>query len=153
GDADELTGGAGDDIFLVSGNDTVTGGAGTDTIVVARDADMTLTDGELTIFVAATTTVSETVTLASGIEQAQLTGGDNANTLDASAFTLGSVTLIGGDGDDVLKGGAGDDTLSGGLGVDTLDGGGGTNTATEAGVRGVVVGTSASSTLDLGEGV
>lgn len=152
GDPDVLTGGSGDDTIFVSGNDTVTGGAGTDTIVVTRDANMTLTDTQLKIFVGATSTISETVTLASGIEKARLTGGDSANTIDASAFTKGSVTLIGGDGSDVLKGGSGDDLLSGGLGLDTLDGGGGTNTAVEAGVRGVVVGTTASSTLDLAEG-
>src|SRR6185436_4438058 len=111
-----------------------------------------LTDGQLKLFVDDTTTVSETVTLTSGIEQARLTGGDSANTLDASAFTKGSVTLIGGDGDDTLKGGSGDDILSGGLGLDTIHGDGGTNTVSEAAPRAVLIGTSASSTLDLAEG-
>ncbi|MBS0265303.1 MAG: M10 family metallopeptidase C-terminal domain-containing protein, partial [Planctomycetes bacterium] len=151
-DADTLIGGSGDDTFLVSGNDTVTGGSGTDTIVLARDANMTLTNTDLTVFVAGTSTVSETVSLVSGVEQAKLTGGDSNNTLNASAFSLGSVTLIGGLGDDTLRGGSGDDLLSGGLGIDTLVGGGGFDTATEAGRRGILVGTTASATLDLAEG-
>jgi Ca2+-binding RTX toxin-like protein len=44
--------------------------------------------------------------------------------LDASAFS-GSVTLMGGDGDDILIGGSGDDILMGGGGNDLLRGGSG----------------------------
>ena len=74
------------------------------------------------------------------IERAILTGGDNSNKIDASAFTLGETTLFGmggddellgspsadwldgGDGADKLLGGAGNDTLIGGIGSDTLEG-------------------------------
>jgi len=59
----------------------------------------------------------------SGIDQAVLTGGADANILDASAFTPGSVTLNGEAGDDTLVGGYHDDELHGGLGNDTLIGG------------------------------
>lgn len=52
-------------------------------------------------------------------------GGAGNDTLDASAQknALVSVTLDGGDGNDILRGGAGKDTLLGGAGDDTLDGG------------------------------
>ena len=66
-----------------------------------------------------------------GIDQASLTGGPSGHRLDASAFTLGSVTLVGGAGNDTVLGGSGDDILTGGGGVDSLDGGGGFNTEVE----------------------
>ena len=49
--------------------------------------------------------------------------------IDASAIAVGSpsLTLDGGDGDDVLVGGGGDDVLIGGPGLDLLDGGPGDN--------------------------
>jgi len=55
-----------------------------------------------------------------GIESAELTGGTGANTIDASAFTLGSVTLNGGAGNDILTGTANADSLDGGAGTDKL---------------------------------
>jgi Ca2+-binding RTX toxin-like protein len=59
----------------------------------------------------------------SNIETASLTGGSSNNNLNASAFTLGSVTLNGGAGNDKLLGGSGNDNLVGGAGNDTLTGG------------------------------
>ena len=59
------------------------------------------------------------------VETAELTGSAGPNALNASAFTLGSVTLTGGDGNDDLLGGSQGDTLTGGLGVDTFAAGGG----------------------------
>ena len=44
----------------------------------------------------------------------------DANTLDASAFTLGPVTLSGGGGDDTFSGGTGNDQITGGGGTDVL---------------------------------
>ncbi|MDH4156934.1 MAG: hypothetical protein OEW00_06620, partial [candidate division Zixibacteria bacterium] len=101
---------------------TVNGGLGTDTIKITRNANMTLTNTSLSVG-------SDTVAI-SNIEQAELTGIGSVNTLDASAFTLGSVTLDGGGGADILKGGSGDDTLIGGNGNDKLTGGGGNDTLT-----------------------
>src|SRR5207244_4773539 len=115
---DTLTGGGGADVL--------TGGGGVDKVVETRDADFTLTDSTLTIG-------SDGADTLSGIEQAVLTGGDSANVIDASAFTLGSVTLIGGAGNDTLIGGAGDDFLTGGTGVDVLSGGPGIDTVVEKG--------------------
>jgi Ca2+-binding RTX toxin-like protein len=121
GGDDSITGNALDNTFTDSpGNDTYTGGAGSNTIVATADADMLLTDGALVVG-------TETNTLA-GIGRAILTGGPAANILDASSFTLGPVTLIGGDGDDFLYGGSGDDILIGGAGDDTLAGGPGDDT-------------------------
>ena len=107
------------------GNDQIDGGVDTDEVRQTVDNDQVLTNGLLT-GLGNDTLVS--------IEQATLTGGPSGNQIDASAFGLGPVTLIGADGpdlllgspdDDVLRGGAGDDTLTAGAGADELDGGGG----------------------------
>ena len=63
-----------------------------------------------------------------GITNAILTGGASANTLDASAFTNGAVTLYGLDGNDLLIGGYHNDWLEGGNGNDVLYGGAGSDT-------------------------
>ena len=67
----------------------------------------------------------------SSIDTATLTGGTSANTINASAFTLGAVTLSGGSGNDTLSGGSGNDTLTGGLGADSFTCGAGTDTITD----------------------
>lgn len=121
-----LTGGTSNNVFTVSGwsgGGTMNGGAGTDQIIVVRDTNMTLSNTSLVL------TGSPALSL-SAVETASLTGGDSANRLNASAFTLGSVTLQGGNGNDVLIGGSAKDTLSGGAGRDLLIGGGGTDTLT-----------------------
>lgn len=109
---DTLLGGSGND-FLTGGpgNDRLDGGLGTDRVIESRDANFTLTNTSLIIG-------SETDTLVS-IEGADLTGGTGNNSLNAGTFTLGPVTLSGGDGNDILTGGAGNDTLNGGNGNDT----------------------------------
>ena len=100
------------------GNDTLRGGAGTDRLELEVDANVTLTDGLVT------GQGSDTLI---GVETAILTGGAGNNLLDASAFTLGSVTLLGGAGDDTLRGGSGDDSLAGQAGNDSLAGGAGSD--------------------------
>ncbi len=132
---------ANDSIDAGSGNDTLTGGdgddtlignAGTDRLVEIATADLTLDDTSL-----AGLGTDRLVTL----EVAQLTADDVGRSIDASAFTRGAVTLIGGagndtliggskndaisgrDGDDELVGGAGNDTMLGGFGNDSLEGG------------------------------
>lgn len=59
------------------------------------------------------------------IEQAQLTGGNSNNKLDAATFTLGAVTLNGGLDNDTLIGGSSNNFLIGGNGSDLLTGGNG----------------------------
>jgi len=62
-------------------------------------------------------------------DQIQVLGLGGNDFIDASAIAVGSpsLTLDGGDGDDVLVGGGGDDVLIGGPGLDLLDGGPGDN--------------------------
>lgn len=117
---DTLTGGAGNDTLSGgAGKDSLNGGAGSDTVVeTAADAVMTLTNTQLT---------GNGTDKLTNIERAVLTGTVGHNTLDASAFTLGNATLLGGAGNDTLLGsaftGAVDadnfnDSLDGGAGVD-----------------------------------
>lgn len=123
---DTLDGEVGDDFLLGGlGNDDFRGGAGSDRLIESANVNLTLTNTSLTGL--------GTDSLTS-IETASLTSGAGNNTLNASAFTLGSVTLIGGAGNDSLVGGtqndsllgeAGNDTLRGGDGNDTIDGGAG----------------------------
>jgi Ca2+-binding RTX toxin-like protein len=134
GGPDSLSGGEGDDT-LTGGpcNDSLDGGNGTNLLVESADVNFALTDTQLT---------GLGIDSLTAIEQVKLTGGSSNNTLDASRFTLGPVTLSGGAGDDVLKGGsgpdallggAGDDSLTGGAGNDTMDGGAGINRLIETG--------------------
>jgi Ca2+-binding RTX toxin-like protein len=101
---------ADDDTILISfGNDTLNGGGGTDLLIGSGDVDFQLTDTTLVSGFGQATV--------QGIELAQLTGGAGNNLLDANGFS-GSVTLVGGDGDDTLGDAAGDDRLIGGSGND-----------------------------------
>jgi Ca2+-binding RTX toxin-like protein len=118
---DRLTGGAGGD-RLTGGadDDTLAGNDGLDLVDESGDVDFTLTDTEL---------LGRGKDELGGIEEADLTGGAGANTLDASAFS-GKAVLDGEAGGDRLTGGAGDDTLAGGDGGDGLVGSGGNDTET-----------------------
>ena len=119
-----LTGGAGSNTFTVddwTGIGTLAGNTGTDTLFATRDANMTLSNTSLV------STGFGTLTLSS-IETANLAGGDSANVICANGFTLGAVTLQGGNGDDVLLGGTKNDSLIGGGGRDLLVGGKGIDT-------------------------
>jgi Ca2+-binding RTX toxin-like protein len=119
-----LTGGAGANVFDVSGwtlPATLDGGGGSDLIRATNDLSMTLTDtalgrGDM-----------PAVALVS-VERARLAGGTGNNHLDASAFTRGPVTLLGGEGADTLEGGSWADRLDGGPGLDELWGHGGLDT-------------------------
>jgi Ca2+-binding RTX toxin-like protein len=114
-----LVGGAADDTFVVSGWTqvaTVSGGGGTDKLVSVNDANFILTNNLLTRSTGGSFNLTN-------ITRVALTGGAGNNTLDASAFTVGNVTLVGGSGNDVLNGGSGSDRLDGGLGTDVIDGG------------------------------
>jgi Ca2+-binding RTX toxin-like protein len=145
---DTLEGGPGNDTLSGgSGDDSLTGGSGLDRLVESADTNFSLTNSSLAGLGA---------DVASGFEQARLTGGPSNNTLDASAF-LGGATLegasgndslagaqgddrlLGGDGNDTVTAGLGNDVLLGGAGNDSLDGGGGTDmvdySAAPAGVK------------------
>jgi Ca2+-binding RTX toxin-like protein len=137
--ADVLAGGAGDDTLLADTDDTsLSGGAGVDSLQI---------DGisGTAILTNSTLTLGTRVIPAAGLEGVALAGSNADDTFDASTFS-GSVTLIGGlgndtllggagnaflegdDGDDSIVGGAGDDTLYGGSGDDTMSGAAGADT-------------------------
>jgi Ca2+-binding RTX toxin-like protein len=130
--SDSLAGGDGNDTVTGGdGNDTINGGAGTDRLIASGDVDFTLTNTSL---------VGAGTDQLLSIEQAMLTGGSSANTLNAAAST-GAVTLDGAAGNDSIAGGTlgdslvggdGDDTFTGGLGNDTVDGGVGTDRLIES---------------------
>lgn len=130
---DRVDGGAGDDTLTGAlGNDTITGGRGTDLLEESADANFVLSNTRLKV---ASASILLGFDVFRGIEEASLTGGDSANSLDATFFSgevtldggLGNDTLYGGAGDDLLIGGAGDDSLKGNGGDDLLDGGDGSD--------------------------
>ena len=57
-----------------------------------------------------------------------VTGSAASDTLLAAATTTGPISVVGGDGNDVITTGAGNDTLNGGDGDDQINGGAGTDT-------------------------
>ncbi len=119
---DQLNGQDGDNDTLVggTGSDTLDGGLGVgDRVVDAGNFNFVLTN------VLLTGNGSDTLV---GIEAASLTGGISNNTLDASAFTAGNVTLFGDAGNDTLIGGSGNDSLQGDIGNDVLKGRDGNDT-------------------------
>lgn len=131
-----LTGGSSNNAITVGhwlGTATLNGGSGTDTLFVTHDVDMTLTNTSLVA------TGFGTLTL-SAIEKANLTGGDSNNMLRANAFSAGSVTLNGGNGDDVLIGGTKNDVLNGGAGRDILIGSAGADTLNGASEDDILIG-------------
>lgn len=115
GETANLTGGAGDDLFTISGwsgSGTLSGGASADSLVSANNASIqTITDSQLTR--------DASVIALDSITFASLTGGPSVNRFDASARSTG-VTLSAGNGNDVLIGTGSDDTISGGGGTDRL---------------------------------
>ncbi len=141
---DQLNGGSGNDILIgEAGTDFLNGGSGND--ILEGGADNDILDGGSgmdTMRAIATGTNPVTFSLTNtsftgtglgtdtltNIEQAILTGGTANDIIDASKFTLGSATLIGGGGKDTLRGGSSNDLLEGGAGNDSLFGNAGTDT-------------------------
>lgn len=131
-----IAGNDGDNVLAGrGGNDTLIGGIGDDTYVVnPGDRAVEKAAGGLD---GIKTSVSYTLTVASNIENLELTGtaaidgfGDSeANFIQGNiaanrlAGNGGDDTLIGADGNDSLSSGAGNDSLDGGAGADTLRGG------------------------------
>ncbi|MFP6762420.1 MAG: FG-GAP-like repeat-containing protein, partial [Planctomycetaceae bacterium] len=121
---DNLNGGgsSGDSLRGGAGDDTINGGSGTDLLVEQNDADFTLTtNGNISQLTGNGTDIVIKV------EQADISGGESSNVLDASAFTSSalSVTLRGGNGNDLLLGTTGPDGMFGDGGNDTLTAGDG----------------------------
>ncbi len=116
---DELTGGLGADrLYGLAGDDTLIGGAGNDVLDGGTDTDRVRETGVSSAIVTNTKITGGLGTDSlTGVENLELTGTATNNLLDASAFTLGSVTLSGADGSDTLAGGSGGDLLDGQGGV------------------------------------
>ena len=107
---DTIGGEGGDDVIAIGfGNDSIDGGTGIDLVVAQRDSDFQLSDTALVSLFGSD--------LMQRIELASLTGGDGNNLLDTREFS-GSVTLLGGDGNDTLVDASGSDSLVGGNGDD-----------------------------------
>ncbi len=113
--ADRLSGLEDDDVLTGGGgNDVLNGGDGTDRVVETGVTSAIVTNTKISGGLGSDSLV--------GIEQFDLTGTAGNNLLDASAFTLGSVSLSGGDGSDTIAGGSGGDVLNGqGGAVDAVD--------------------------------
>lgn len=131
--ADTLFGGAGEDMLFGQGTtlDVLSGGTGQDTLDgggtpsilrESADADFTLTGAAGTGTLVTDDGSSPETDSLTNIFQAQLTGGDSANTIDVSGFD-GPTTLDGGAGNDTLTGGDGGATITGGTGNDMITGG------------------------------
>lgn len=115
-------------------NDSVSGGAGNDSLEGGGGKGDVLieTSDAASIVLTRTTLTGLGTDSLGGFEAAILTGGVSANAINASEFTLGPVTLLGGEGNDSLtgtkfndslNGGDGDDELTAGLGNDSINGG------------------------------
>jgi len=162
-DNDTVRGGAGDDVVtgddgddsLDGGddNDTLDGGLGVDAIDGGNGGtNIDQLSGSVTGSQNATLTnttfdVAGLIDTFLSIEQVIIIGGTGSNRLDASAYTIGSVTIDGGDGNDTLLGSAGSDSLNGGLGDDSIDAGAGNDIALGGGGRDTINGNDGNDTL------
>ncbi|MDA1163250.1 MAG: hypothetical protein O3B13_09125 [Planctomycetota bacterium] len=181
GDGDDtLLGGSGDDTLDGEGgdddirghaqNDVLTGGVGNDTIDGGAGIDLLSEYGNVNFVLTDVSLTGAGTDLLTGMETAELSGGVDANLIDASGFSgsstlrgfAGADTLIGGSGGDVLIGYAGhdslvgnggDDTLLGSAGGDTLDGGDGNDRLQgQGGSRDYLLGGAGNDELDGGAG-
>ena len=150
-----LTGGVGNnrldasnatvDVTLLGldGNDTLLGGGGNDLLDGGDGIDaseftgsnIVLTDGSIP-------GAGSDVTIS--LESLQLVADGAGSIIDASAYTLGPVTIIGSGGADTLLGGSGDDLILAGAGADSVEGGGGADN---------LMGGAGNDTMNGGEGI
>ena len=139
--ANELNGGAGDDVFNASsGNDTINGGAGDDFILGSRGGDTI--DGGAGTDTASYSNSDGRVVVDLALGTATGSGHGSGDSLIGIENIFGSLLnddIFGDDNDNVLEGfngidelfgRGGDDTLIGGGGVDFLDGGTGNDILT-----------------------
>ena len=145
---DTVNGGAGDDSVRGQGTsgDVVTGGPGSDTIDGGIGTDFLLENSDAAALTVTNSSLDDgtDTDIVLRVERLMINGGPGNNTIDASGFSSGFVSilngaggddqilgtsgpdaLVGGDGDDTIEGGAGADTIRGGLGADSIDGQGG----------------------------
>jgi Ca2+-binding RTX toxin-like protein len=140
---DIFDGGAGNDTAIIVGNDTLLGQVANDNFRLTGNGDRVRFDRtnlvKFSVDIGTTeniilrpgagddTVVIQDLTGVRNLRSVQVEGAAGNDTIDGSAQSNAriSLTLLGGDGNDLLKGGAGADTLSGDAGDDFLYGGGG----------------------------
>ncbi|TDQ80908.1 hemolysin type calcium-binding protein [Dongia mobilis] len=147
--ADKLSGGKGDDILIGNaGNDDLAGGEGNDTLIGGLGNDIYRIDhaddvvielaGQGIDTLVASVDVDldsvefeevENVTYVAFTPGSTQYGNKYNNNINAAAMIAG-ITILAGDGHDIVTGGQGDDELEGGIGNDTLIGGSGNDTLT-----------------------
>ena len=146
GGYDVLSGGAGDDVIIFSGliGGALSGGTGVDRLLFWADIDY----GYPTFDGASGSATFTGFATADG----QLNGTSGNDVLDLSTLTAtGSLTIFGGDGNDVITGGRTNDTILGQAGDDFIDGGAGSDTASYAGAAfGVTVNLAETTAQDTG---
>jgi len=149
-----LTGGGGNDTYLVGAGDTVVEhlNGGTDTVV--SSVTWTLGANVENLTLTGTTNLSGTGSSANNV----LVGNSGNNTIDGGSGNdrvdggEGSDSLLGGSGDDQLLGGLGNDVLNAGSGHDVLNGGDGTDTLDGGSGDDQLLGGAGSDTLTGGSG-
>ena len=126
---DTLDGGAGLDVLTGgAGSDSINGGTDTDTLKEVFDLDLTLTP---TSFVTSAKDQPTVTDVLSGIEVADLTGGNSANVINVGTFVPSTnlvMTITGGGGNDSITGTSGRDSINAGDGSDTVIAGSGNDT-------------------------
>jgi Ca2+-binding RTX toxin-like protein len=156
--ANSITGGdLNDTLSGLAGNDTLNGGLGADTMIGGEGNDTYVVDdvgdvvNESTGLPADVDTVQSSIsyTLAAGLENLTLTGGDAINGTGNAAINV----LVGNDAANQLFGGANNDTLTGNDGNDLLDGGAGNDTLNGGDDTDTIIGGAGNDTIDVGGGV
>jgi Ca2+-binding RTX toxin-like protein len=124
GGTDVLVGGPDNDVILGGdGNDSLADDAGVNQVNGGEGIDTASGAGGLvTVTPSAITSSPGLASTLSSIERVSISGTGGDDTLDASAFTPGPVTLRGAQGNDVLIGSPNDDLLDGGTGATTVTG-------------------------------
>ena len=135
-----LDGAGGDDTLIGTSNaDSLIGGTGTDRAVLQVRGNVVVTD--LGVF-------GPGGDFLSGVEQLQIEIDDPTGAkVDASTYTLGRVTVIGGDGADTIIGSAQNDLLNGRGGRDQIFGGDGNDRLLGGGSNDLLVGGNGKDTL------
>ena len=106
----------------LGGNDTLLAGSSTDLLDGGDGADYVEITGPNIVLTDASAPGAAGDTLIS-VEGLLLIASARGSMIDASAYTLGSVTIVGSGGSDTLRGGAGNDLILAGGGHDSVSGG------------------------------
>jgi len=155
GEADAMTGGNGNDTYIVDAVGDTTDETGTDgTDLVKSYISWTLGTDVENLTLLGTVAIDGTGTIAANV----ITGNDGNNVLNGDA---GGDTINGGGGDDTINGGTeadtltgsnGNDTIDGGDGDDIIDGGNGNDTLTGGANADDIIGGAGNDSLDGGTG-